>query len=1134
MAASNAAVTDPPYGGTGYSLTLLASMLTLQLIGLPALLLADAPILPLERKDAALLAVLALDGPTARDALAALLWPDVSLKTANISLRQRVFRLRKRSGHDVVETGERLALLDDIDLEAAIKHADAVDLPAGDLLGGISYSDCGPLADWVQRQREHWRARRRDARTLAAARHEAEGELARAIEITRQLVAEEPLSDHAQRRLMRLHYLRGDRAAAVQAFESFEQLLKDELSTRPDPETIELLNTIEHSQPVAIARRAVVPASLRRPPRLVGRAAELNELDHAWAAGRVFVLLGEAGLGKTRLLQEFEGHQHPCFRVQARPGDGAVPFSLLARLLRAVHDAAGDAAMPADVGTRRELARVMPELGAGVVIAGEGQRLMLQRAIESLLHQAAERGVKALLVDDLHFADAASLEMLQGLIASERLGALHWGLAQRPGEGGSACEALMRALEETQRLQRVTLQPLSATQIQALIESLNLAEIDAARWAAPLLRHTGGNPLFVLETLKDMVLVGVPQDADCGLPQPITVGALIERRLRQLTPPALALARVAAIAGVDFTIELAEQVLKTPALALADAWSELEAAQVLQGAAFAHDLVYDAALRTVPAEIARHTHAAVAEYLEQQKIDPARVAAHWQAAGQAQRCAKALVEAALRVQSTGRVQEAFGFFCDAASAFSAAGAPAAAFDVLVDAQPAALSALQPDELRAWSERLLAAARGPAQRARGLCVQATVANQLGNAALALAASEEAIVLASATGDSVTSLRAARAAAVARLASGDAAAALAAIEPHIDAAEQLDDVSARAELLSDYGLLLERTDRRGEAVALYDRAAQLARDGNNLIAAQIALANSAVSCVYLGQLDQALVRNERALQLASEMEADSISIAIDKINRGGMLIEAGRFSEALDLLGAALPVVERAEAVSWWLMATQHLAFLWATLGQPGRARKVAARVRLPQEPVQQVLWHGLQLRIGRWTGTPIEPHAIEVRRGLTEVPLLTRQRLLLEIELCRGLAAAESSLRLRRIASEARAKQQFAFALTAEGLRIAALSAADEAQMAAELASQWLNEHAKVDPYDVYLPELLLAAAVARKSIGDEVTAADAIAQARRWTALAVDRLPASLRDGFIRRNAVNQSVAAWRTGATML
>ena len=92
-------------------------------------------------------------------------------------------------------------------------------------------------------------------------------------------------------------------------------------------------------------------------------------------------------------------------------------------------------------------------------------------------------------------------------------------------------------------------------QLTALVESLGLAEFDVARLAPALLKHTGGNPMFALETLKDLVLSGSAAAIDRGgrLPQPVTVGALVERRLAQLSSPALRLARVAALAGPDFT-----------------------------------------------------------------------------------------------------------------------------------------------------------------------------------------------------------------------------------------------------------------------------------------------------------------------------------------------------------------------------------------------------------------------------------------------------------------------------------------------------------------------------------------------------------------------------------------------------
>src|SRR6185369_15051007 len=111
-------------------------------------------------------------------------------------------------------------------------------------------------------------------------------------------------------------------------------------------------------------------------------------------------------------------------------------------------------------------------------------------------------------------------------------------------------------------------------------------------------------------------------------PRPRSVGQLIDAALAALSPQALLLARIAAIAGVDFSVPLAEAALGQNALQLADAWAELEARQVLRGAAFAHDLMHEGVLAGIPEVLARHAHGIVAAWLEAHQGEPARIAAH--------------------------------------------------------------------------------------------------------------------------------------------------------------------------------------------------------------------------------------------------------------------------------------------------------------------------------------------------------------------------------------------------------------------------------------------------------------------------------------------------------------------------
>ena len=236
----------------------------------------------LSRKDAALLARLALEGRQARSALAQWLWPQVPLPRAHANLRQRLYRLRQADGMLVDEDGEAVQLAAGVacDVWRDGCAADA-DFEATLLAGHADADDA--IAPWLDDARRQWFARRTDAMTGLAARHEEAGELATALALTERLLALEPLLEHAWRRLMRLHARRGDRAAAIAAFERCERVLRDELGVRPSAETIDLLQEVEAGAVAADAdgpERRSGPA-LCLPPRpalLIGRDRVVRDL----------------------------------------------------------------------------------------------------------------------------------------------------------------------------------------------------------------------------------------------------------------------------------------------------------------------------------------------------------------------------------------------------------------------------------------------------------------------------------------------------------------------------------------------------------------------------------------------------------------------------------------------------------------------------------------------------------------------------------------------------------------------------------------------------------------------------------------------------------------------------------------
>ncbi|MEQ1805951.1 MAG: AAA family ATPase [Burkholderiaceae bacterium] len=508
------------------------SRIALQLIGTPSLHVPGAAPIRLERKDAALLALLALGGATPRARVAALLWPDVDDEHARNSLRQRLFRLHRGAAADVVLAGDVLQLAAHVEHDLAALPARLEADPhaaAGELLGNLDFADSTELAEWIDVVREQWAVTRRDALAEIAGRLEGERQIARALLYAERLVADDPFMEHAHRRVMRLHYLRGDRSAALAAYEHARSVLRRELQVDPGQETEELAGLIRTSGAPVNGQRGALsrqpqPVAILRPPRLVGREAEWEQLNQVHAQSRVVLVSGEPGIGKTRLLTDFAASCAQTALFGARPGDARVPYALLARAIRGLSQQHGP---PKAEWARAELARVAPELGSPPAGTLEPLR-MRQATVDSLAHWRAA-GVELVALDDLHFADEATLELLPALTAAS---GVTWLLGVRSAETPPLAA---QWLTEHQSEGALTLElgPLSLAAIERLLDSLAIPDFDAGAWGAPLARHTGGNPMFILETLIALLAQG-PQAlraAPMHLPSPANVGQLTGRGL---------------------------------------------------------------------------------------------------------------------------------------------------------------------------------------------------------------------------------------------------------------------------------------------------------------------------------------------------------------------------------------------------------------------------------------------------------------------------------------------------------------------------------------------------------------------------------------------------------------------------
>lgn len=907
----------------------------LRLTGEGACLPGDGRTLALESKDALLLAYLAIEGPSPRAALASMLWPEVEPKRARANLRQRLFRLRKVVGFDLLEGHVVAHLRADVQTDLGV-----CDAGPGELLTGVDEVDAGGLVEWLDTTRAQRHAAHCERLAGEAARLEDAGSLAAALHIAQRFVDADPTSEHGHRRLMRLHYLRGDRAAALAAFDRCCDVLQRVLGVAPEPETEALRARIESlTLPAATSPLRPLPVSVLRPPQLIGRALELGVLRQSWQSQRLCTVIGEAGLGKSRLLAAFVELRPAAVYVASRPGDAGVPFSTLARLLRAVVQQA-DPGTPLALlpGVRQEIARVLPELGDGPARPGESQRFVLQRAIRTLL--ANVHGVEGLVIDDLHFADPTSLDMLQALIDSPGEGRtpLRWVLAYRPAEAGSGLRALHNALLDIALPARVMLTPLDEPQIASFIDSLALAEVQGAVLAPMLLRRTGGNPLFMLETLKqawsDGSLAGLATGA--AMPRPETVQQLIERRLSQLSLAALTLARVAAVASADFSIELAEHVLEQPGMQLASAWSELESAQVLRDGSFAHDLVFEATLASVPGEIARHTHAAVARWLELHSGEPERTAAHWIAAGDGERAIAPLRLAARRSTERTCMAEARACLEHAATLCAAAQRDADEFAVLFELHQnyiaddpgasheqlvermRALAANETEQLDAsWARHNLRRFRQTTSPITELEADVARAEQLG---------DERVLIAFVT----------------MLVSGylvlgrpdEAWARMQRHQPLLERSAQ------RGELPDFHGhlaIIFSEQDRYDEALGHVVRAAALSREAGDTAEVMVLMCNQTRMLRMQGRMVAAQELFERIDRWHAASAPNPRAWLVSRVGASEVLRELGRYGEAMQALDQ--PVDQMHQHLGpLYAAALLARAKVWLALGQHARARQ----------------------------------------------------------------------------------------------------------------------------------------------------------------------------------------------------
>jgi DNA-binding CsgD family transcriptional regulator/tetratricopeptide (TPR) repeat protein len=822
-------------------------------------------------------------------------------------------------------------------------------------------------------------------------------------------------------------------------------------------------------------------------PVLVGRVAEAAQL---WAAFEralagtptTVVVAGEAGVGKTRLVGELPERAR---RRGALPlsggcldvGDGMVAYAPVVEALRPLGGLLDAEELERVLGgARAELARLVPELGPAASLApGEGGATAPGRLFELLLgvlHRLAEdRGV-LLVVEDLHWADRSTRDLLGFLVRNLR-GRVALVLTYRSDElhRRHPLRPFLAELERGGRAERLELGRLDRRELAALLAGI-LGEPAEPALVDEIQARSQGNPFFAEE------LLAARRE---GVELPAALRDLLLARVEALPEATRRVLQVAAVAGQRVDHDLLAEVAGQPPERLVEPLREAVARHVLvveggDAYAFRHALVQEAVYDDLLPVQRGPLHAAYAGALAaalRRRGDGAtatelgQLAHHWYAAHDQGRALLASVRAGQAAEDSFALAEAVRHYELA--------------------------------LELWEHAPEAAASSPLSRAALLERAAQAAQLTGDSGRAVALTEQALAEVDPAAEPLRAGALLERLAHYRWTDGDSAAAMATVQRSLATIPAEPPSPERARALAAHGQMLLLLSRLRAARARSEEAVAAARQVGARAVEGHAANSLGTALGKLGHLEVGIAHLERARQLAEEL-GDSEDRFRAHHNLASVLIRGGRYADvvAVELqhlelarrLGATrtygvVAMADAAEALLWLgrlqeaerlldqagdldlparssraLLPTRSLDRLWR--GDLEAARQdltwLLERPRMSLDPQYAAPALSRLAAVATWERRPQEARAV-VARGLGMLAEVDDPDLV--IELCLAGLAAEAAIAERAGARRAESEREEA-AGTATGLleRAHAAATADGVEVVGAVRAKLLTAEAE--------------------------------------------------------------------------
>ncbi|MDA0349335.1 MAG: BTAD domain-containing putative transcriptional regulator [Verrucomicrobia bacterium] len=647
--------------------------------------------------------------PLSRSRLAYQFWPESTEKQALTNFRHLLHELRKAlpDADSLIEANTKtiewkseveldVDLFEEADSSARIacKRGDlpvatarferAIELYRGDLLPGH-------YDDWVEEEREDLRQRYGLALQSAVDCHEGNRNYTEAIRYCEKQRQFEPTQEKTYRALMRLYSLSGDRAKALKVFRDCETVLRKELDVSTSERTNEQHRKLLKEEPLESESNSQAGSVAEPELPLQGRQAEWKQLRDAWkialsGQAHLIVLIGEAGIGKSRLAEELyvslARQGVATCRTRSYSAEGRLAYAPVCQWMRSAE--LYPALAKLEPVWLSEVARVMPELRAkfpdlpdSSTEQGNSQRHLLFEALSRAI--LAKDEPVMLLLDDMQWTDQESLEWLRFLLRFAPAGKLLITGTIREEEltQDHPLQHMMRELSRDGQLSQIQLGPISAEEA-ALIASGVAGHELSSREIARLYETTEGNPLFVVESVRAGLRNRLDHSLDskgalefsATLPQ--KVHAVFTTRLAQLSHEALELSRIAAVFGRAFTIEMLVDVSgksEDETIALLDELWEKRIIREQEAGMydFTHDKLREVTYKQISTPKRRLLHRKSSDVLEtffETNLDTvmAQLASHYEEAGQVSKAIEAYRKAGHSAKELHATREAIRLF----------------------------------------------------------------------------------------------------------------------------------------------------------------------------------------------------------------------------------------------------------------------------------------------------------------------------------------------------------------------------------------------------------------------------------------------------------------------------------------